>query len=117
MSVQTDFIALAGAIFEDRVYPFGAEEMPVPPYATFFRVAAAEEATLDQNGGTDNPSNTRLQVDVWSLKYLEAQELADAVKDALKGWAVENTLLGEQDMFEEDTRLHRVMLDISTWHL
>jgi hypothetical protein len=117
MSVQTDFIALASAIFAGRLYPAGSEEAPVPPYATFFRVAAVEGATLDLNGGTGNEINTRLQVDVWALSYLEAQAKADAVKVALKGWEVENVLLGEQDMFEEDTKLHRVMLDISTWHM
>jgi hypothetical protein len=115
--IQEDFIALASAIFAGRLYPFGSEESPIPPYATFFRVVAIEGATLDQNGGTGNETNTRLQVDVWALKYLEAQALAAAVKAALKGWAVENVLLAEQDMFEEDTKLHRVMLDISTWHM
>ncbi len=117
MSLQTDFIALTSAIFAGRVYPAGSEEAPVPPYATFFRVAAIEGATLDLNGGTGNETNTRLQVDVWSLSYLEAQAKAGAVKAALKGWPVENVLLGEQDVFESDTKLHRVMLDISTWHL
>ena len=117
MSLSTDFIALASALFAGRVYPVGSEEKPIPPYATFFRVAAVEGATLDPNGGTSNETNTRLQVDVWALTYLEAQAKAEILKAALKGWSVENVLLGEQDMFESDTKLHRVMLDISTWHL
>lgn len=117
MSIQGDFIALASETFEGRVYPFGSEEKPMPPYATFFRVTATEEATLDENGGTGNPINTRLQVDVWALKYVEAQAKAGAVKAALKGWGVENVVLVEQDLYETDPPLHRVMLDLSIWHL
>jgi hypothetical protein len=116
MSVQTDLIAVAGAIFEGRMYPFGSEEQPVPPYATFFRVAADEQSTLDENGGIGNLVNTRLQVDVWALSYSEAQAKASEVKASLKGWSVGNLVLNEQDMYEPDTKLHRVMLDISTWH-
>jgi hypothetical protein len=117
MSVQTDFIALVSAIFAGRVYPKGSEDSPLPPYATFFRVVAVEEPTLDENGGTGNPINTRLQVDVYALSYLDAQAKASAVKAALKGWSVENILLGDQDGHEPETKLHSVMLDISTWHL
>ncbi len=117
MSVQTDFITLAGPIFDDRVYPFGTEEAPVPPYVTFFRVTAAEEPTLDANGGTGNPINTRLQADVYARSYTDAQAKAAALKAALKDWDVENLVLIEQDMHEPETKLHRVMLDISTWHL
>lgn len=116
MSLQTDFTALANPIFDGRVYPFGAEESPLPPYATFFRVAVDEQLTLDENGGDDNLTNTRLQVNVWALSYTEAQAKAGALKAALKTWAVTNLKLGEQDEREDDTKLYGVMLDLSIWH-
>ncbi len=117
MSVQVDLIWLIGSIFGGAVYPFGSEESPVPPYATFFRVAGVEHHTLDINGGTGNTVNTRLQIDVWAASYAEAQAKAAEIKAGLKEWVVENVVLVEQDFYEPETKLHRVMLDVSTWHL
>ena len=116
MSVQTDFVVLVTAIFAARVYPGVAPASAAKPYATYFRVASVEGSTLDTNGGTGNESNTRLQVDIWTETYLDAQSKAAAVKSALKGWSVENVVLAEQDLFDTETRLHRVLLDVSTWH-
>lgn len=116
MSIQSDFYTLVGPLFGTRVYPNVAPDTPVAPYAVYFRVSGTEVSTLDSNGGAGNANHTRLQLDVWAKTYAEAQSSAAAVKTALKDWAVENNVLLEQDMYEPDTKLHRVMLDISTWH-
>lgn len=116
MSVQSDFFALVNSIFTGKAYPGTAPAGTAAPYCTYSRITAIEQMTLDANGGTGNASNTRLQIDVWAMTYSEAQAKAAAVKAALKGWAVENVLLDEQDMHEADTGLHRVMLDVSAWH-
>lgn len=116
MSIQTDLVALLGGLFAGRMYPQTAHTNAVAPYCTYSRVTATEEATLDPNGGTGNEVNTRMQIDVWALSYAEAQSKAAAVKAALKGSVIENVTLSELDMYEDDTGLHRVMLDVSTWH-
>lgn len=116
MSMQGDFAALVGPIVGGRVFGSMADAPPATPYITYFRVAVDEDQTLDTNGGTGNAFNTRLQCDVWAMTYPDAQTKAAAVKAALKGWSVENILLAEQDLYEPDTKLHRVMLDISAWH-
>lgn len=116
MSVTTDFSVLASPLVGDRVFPNAAPGATPAPYITYSRIAALEDSTLDANGGSGNPVNTRLQCDVWALTYGSAQVTAAAVKAALKGWAVENVLLDEQDFYEFDTKLHRVMLDFSCWH-
>lgn len=116
MSVQTDLFTLLTAQFAGRVYPNVAPELVATPYAVYSRVSAIEQNSLDTNGGTGNSSNTRLQLDVYASTYSEAQGSAATVKTSLKGWSVENTLEAEQDFYEPDTKLHRVMLDLSTWH-
>jgi hypothetical protein len=116
MSIQADFVTLAGPILAGRMYPSVAPDSPVTPYAVYFRVSGTEVSTLDTNGGAGNANHTRLQLDVWAKTYAEAQSIAAAVKTALKDWTVENNVLLEQDMYESETKLHRVMLDISTWH-
>lgn len=117
MSLQSDLVALIGPIFAGRCYPNVAPDAPVKPYATYFRVASSEDVTLDDNGGIGNASNTRIQIDVWADSYGDAQAKAALVETALKGWGVENIIESEQDMYEPETKLHRVMLDVSVWHL
>lgn len=117
MSIQTEFFTLVSGLFAAQVYPNVAPEGVVPPYATYTRVSAVEDPTLDTNGGAGNATNTRLQIDVFATTYAAAQSSASAVKTALKGWAAENILLDEQDLYEPDTKLHRVLLEASIWHL
>ncbi len=117
MSMQTDFIVLASPALDGRVFPKGtAPTVYAGPYATFFRVAAVEGATIDTNGGTDNEVNTRLQVDVYARSYTEVQALASAIKAALKGWEYSNIVLMDMDGHEPDVGLHSVTLDLSVWH-
>lgn len=116
MSLPSDLFALLGGVFAGRLYANAAPFGVVAPYAVYSRVSAIEESTLDANGGTGNAISTRLQIDVWATSYIDAQANAAAVKTALKGWALENILLSEQDGYEADTKLHRVILDISIFH-
>ncbi len=116
MNIQTEFVALAEPLVSARVYAQG----DAPPYAgtyiTYFRVIKDEQKTLDANGGTGNLTNTLLQADVYSLSKAGAMATAEALSDALKAWAVTNLITNEQDFYEDDTKLHRVMLRISMWH-
>ena len=114
--MQADFVMLVSYLFGGRVYPGLAPAGTATPYCTYTRVISIEQSTLDTNGGTDNESNTRLQVDVWAATYADAQAKAKAVKVELKLWTLANVLLGEQDLREPDTGLHRVMLELSVWH-
>lgn len=116
MSMRSDFVALALPLFADRVYAQGTAPPYAGTYLTYSRINANEQSTLDQNGGVGNLINTRMQADVYSLNYSDAQAKATALKAALKGWSTTNLLLDEQDMYEPDTKLHRVMLDLSIWH-
>ncbi|MBK5203853.1 MAG: DUF3168 domain-containing protein [Polaromonas sp.] len=117
MSLQSDLYALLNGTFTGRLYPSVAPFGAVAPYATYSRVSSIEQSTLDANGGTGNEANTRMQIDVWALSYSEASTKAEAVKTALKGWTTANIILSEQDDYEPDTLLFRVMLDLSIWHL
>lgn len=116
MSILSDFFALVGPVFDGRAYRNAAPASPIAPYATFFRVSGIEGVTLDENGGTGNESETRIQIDVWALSGDEVDAKAEAVKAALKGWHISNVINLEQDDYETGTKLHRIMLDISTIH-
>jgi len=116
MSLQTDLFALLASAFTDCVYPMVAPADTPTPYAVYSRISTLEITSLDTNGGAGNAYTTRLQIDVYAATYAAAQAKAGEVKAALKGWAVENIVDSEQDLYEPDTQLHRVLLDLTAWH-
>lgn len=115
MSLQTDLFTLLQGLVSDRVYPSGTAATTTP-YITYQRITAIEQTSLDTNGGTGNLYNTIMQIDVWASSYGAAQTLAESVKTALKGWSNQNVVQSELDEYEQDTKLHRVLLDVSIWH-
>ena len=114
MSILSDFYALAGPVFDGRAYRNTAPDSPTAPYATFFRVSSIEGLTLDENGGDENETETRIQIDVWAESGVEVDARAGALKAALKAWSVPNVLLLEMDGYDPEAKLHRVTLDIQT---
>jgi hypothetical protein len=114
MSIVSNLRDLLAPVVSERAYFNNAPDSPAPPYITFFRVSGIEGLTLDTNGGTDNETETRFQIDVWALGGVEVIDKAEAVKAALKGWGVSNTVLLERDDYEPDTKLHRVQIDVQT---
>lgn len=114
MTVLTALYQLVDPIFSGRAYRGTAGDSPTVPYATFFRVVAVEGVTLDVNGGDDNETATDIQLDVYALGGDELDALVLAVKRALKAWSVPNVITSEGDTWEQDTKLFRTMLTIST---
>jgi hypothetical protein len=97
-----------------RIYPQIAPDGPVTtPYIVFQRISANSENVLS---GKTNLINTRLQIDVYSKTYVEAQAVAAQIDALMDGWSVQNVSNPAQDAFEPDVRLHRVILDYSVWH-
>ena len=116
MSIQTQLFAQLQSIFTGRFYPAIAPDKTALPYGVYSRISAVEQATLDSNGGEGNNINTRLQIDIYAATYLAAQSAAQSVKTAMKSWTVTNIVDSEQDFYEPETKLYRVMLDFSAWH-
>ena len=79
----------------------------------YARVSSAPENTLADGAPIEN---TRLQVDCFDTTYAAAVVLAETVKAAIKSSAITHVLLLEQDQFEPEALLHRVILDFSIWN-
>ena len=61
----------------------------------------------------------RVATSVWPVeqaKWAPDVTLAVAVKTAMRSSAIAHLLLLEQDQFEPEALLHRVILDFSIWH-
>jgi hypothetical protein len=114
MNILTEFYTLANPIFAGGAFRNSAGDSPVAPYAVFSRVSAIEGVTLDENGGTDNETETRIQLDIYAAGGTELDDLVAAMKAALKAWSVSNIILLEMDGWETDNKLNRITLDIAT---
>lgn len=112
MIQQNLFAALAG-VAGGRVFPNVAPNNVSKPYVVYSRVSSAPENTLADGASVEN---TRLQVDCFDTTYSAAVALAETVKAAMKSSAVTHVLLLEQDQFEPEALLHRVILDFSVWN-
>lgn len=115
MSILSDFLAVVDPIMDGRAYRNTIPDSAEAPYAKFFRVTSAESSTLDENGGDDNESNTRIQIDIYGASP-DVDAKAEAIKAALNRWHISNVIVFEMDGFEEGVKLHRTTLDIATIH-
>lgn len=97
------------------VHPLTAAQNALPPYAVYQRIAGTVENTLTGNGAPPI-NNTRFQIDVWATTYAEAVSVAASVRALMLAWSVQNVLNLENDEYESDVMLYRVVLDYSVWH-
>lgn len=111
--IQEQVVTALGLIAGGRVFPNIAPNNTQAPYLVYLRVMATPENTL-ADGIPIN--NTRLQIDCFEATYSGAQALAASVKAALIASSISHVLLSEQDQFEVEALLHRVILDFSIWH-
>ncbi len=114
MNIQKEFENRIKPCAGDRVYPNVAPAEAEKPYLTYFRLSAVP-ATLDMDGSV-NLFNTVFQVDACAETYDEAVTLAESVRTTVDGWERENRIRQEKDLFEVETGLHHVVLEISVWH-
>lgn len=106
--------ALQGApsLVNVPVRPDVADQGDQPPYVVFSEIAVQDGAyTL---GGESTLVPARYQIDVYAPTRLGANALAQAVAQILAG-TFDAVVLNRQSLFEPDTRLRRVMLDMSIW--
>lgn len=115
MDVLAEFLALIDPIMDGQAYRNVVPDDAPAPYARFLRVAAVEGVTLDDNGGDDNETATRIQIDIYgSSPAVDAK--TKAIKAALKTWGVDNVIQLELDGYDPEVKLHSTMLDIATIH-
>jgi len=105
--------ALVGA----RIYPNKLPQGVTLPAVVFSVVDDVPQNAI--TGATaDRLVETRLQVDCYSTSYVEAHTLAaaiDLVVTSLDRVDLAAWRLTSRDLYEDETRLHRVALDFSVW--
>jgi len=110
MTVEAQvFAALQGLA---PTYPVLAPQGAGTPRITYLRVSGRQFETLANGGGAPR---VRMQVDVWSGSYDQAQALAMQAKDTLRAAMKVGEITDNPDEFEPDTRLYRASFDAGLW--
>ena len=93
-------------------YPLTAPQGAPTPRITYLRVSGREHETLADGGGAPR---IRMQFDIWSDSFMQAQALALQAKAALRGALKVGEITDNPDEFESDTRLYRASFDAGIW--
>lgn len=109
------------ALVATRIYPILMPQNTTLPAITKQRISGPRVQSLVGSSGLAYP---RYQVDAWASTYDGAKAVADQVRAALDGFrGYVGTvriggirLIGDQELYEEETRTHRVSQDFSVWH-
>lgn len=94
------------------LHPMVAPQGIALPYVTYQRVASTVHNVLS---GPPSIDNARIQVDVWASAYADVQTLAQSIIQAMQAWSVQNVLLSNYDLYEQDVKVFRVLLEFSIW--
>ena len=111
--IQEQVFAATSSLVGGRMYPNVAPNNVQKPYLVYMRVSSQPENTLADGVPIEN---TRVQIDCFDTTYAAVVALAESVKAALRASEITSLLILEQDQFEPDAQLHRVILDFSLWH-
>lgn len=116
--------AAVAALVGTRVHPTILPQAPALPAITYQLIT---ERNVYSSVGHSGLTGPLIQVDSWAETFLEAAQLADAVKDALHAFnglaaVAQGTTLGgtfcvrRTTFYEDDTQLHRVSADYFLWY-
>lgn len=98
-----------------KLFPNAAPQGTAAPFVVLQVVSDVPENTLEN---TDSLSNSRVQIDCYAERYLDAQAVAaavDAVMKALSSPDLSAWREVSRDLYEDETQLHRVSADFSVW--
>jgi len=97
----------------ERVYFGVATQGVARPYLVVSKVSDVREYSHDGYSGIRRP---RYQLSVYGDAYVQAKVAAEEVIEAMEGWQADGIrfapVAGVMDMFEEDTGLHHVPVDV-----
>ncbi len=108
------------ALVSNRIYPNIAPHEATYPLVVYQKISGPREATHDGNAGLARP---RFQFSCYSPDYLAAKNVALRVVQGLHGFSglmgtftTDAFIDNELDLFDEETRNHRIVVDALIWH-
>ena len=112
MSIEQDIYTALSGIAGGRVYPLVIPENSTMPAISYLRIASTPENTLDGGATIDQ---IRIQVDTYAKTYAEAKTVSASVRSAMESASFKGTLQTDQDLYEPEVKLYRVIQDYYVW--
>ncbi len=97
-------------LVDERVYPLIMPQDCTKPALVYAVVNDGDNHCAE---GDVSSYDTRFQVDVYALSYMEAKNIKNEVKSALYAFTSYPEALNSRDGFEEDTELFRQIIDFT----
>ena len=109
---ETDLFNLIERALPGRAFlilaPMGTRE----PFLIYQRVTQLAQNTLC---GYANADQVHYRIDSYARTHAQALANMKRVIANLRAWPDPPLVTNEQDLYEQDTRIHRTSIDISTW--
>ena len=115
MSIETALFAALQGLVSGRVYPDVAPENEPRPYITYQQVGGDSVNFVE--GTIPSKGNSRMQINVWADKRLQATALSKQVEDVLRTLtALHPTVLGAPiATYDDETKLRGTLQYFSLW--
>ena len=114
MSLEQNIQAALLPLASGGAYQDVAAQGTVAPYIVWSEVTSTINNTLQ---GASNLQNTRVQVDCYATSAGARSTLADAVAVAITAAPFQSVQLTSENLYEQDTKLFRAILDFSIWSI
>ena len=103
-------------LIQSRFHPVRLPEGVTLPAATYQRVGGGPRNSLD--GFTNGLTNVLLQIDIWARTPDAAREIAAAISARMNTMTttLRSVLQSEDDDYEPETKLFRIIQQYSCWH-
>lgn len=111
--IEETFKSTLGSLFTNGLWPNVAKDSPTAPYGVYSVVTATPEWSL---GGYAGLTTSLFQLDIYASSYSAAKTLAASVRSALAATALQYQEIASRDLYEDDTKLHRVLMEIAIAH-
>ena len=121
LKAHTGLSSLVGT----RIYPLVLPQNPALPAVTYQKISRAGERVM--NNSTTLVVRTRFQISCWATSYSNAKDVAEQVKLALQDYSglmggaggvqvLDVNVVGEQDIYEPDTGIYHLPVDVMIYH-
>jgi len=111
------------ALVGTRIYPLILPQPPTLPAVTYFKVSLVNRRVMASP--SDVLKQVRVQFSCWANTYSETKSVAEQVKVALQDFAgqmgggvqvLDGNIINEQDLYEDDTGIYHVPVDVLIMH-
>ena len=99
------------ALVGERIWNINRSQEEGVPALVFTRISTQN---VNSASGTDGLAGVRYQLDAYANTLAQASSVIMAATAAISG-SLSSISIGRRDLYEDDVRLYRVIVDVSVW--